>query len=191
MVSSLSGISKAGGRTLSFPAEVRGGSVLALLAGLGPFRARAEQILSESGIHSWDVEQWVPLDAYLRALRTVGESFGQKMLEQIGMQVPHHLVLPLRVEGFAAMMAAIPDVYAMNHRGLGGDAIRYELTGDASATLVSCTSYPCEFERGMIQGCFDLLLGTCAEVGEATPAECRDSGALACTYRVSAAAASA
>jgi hypothetical protein len=164
-------------------ATVSGGNILSMLAAMGPFRKRGEQILSEHGIANVDVEQWYPLRAYVASLRTIGQKMGPNTLLQIGKQIPHHVPLPPGLDTFEKVLASFGIAFDMNHRGVAPNAITYNLHSERSADITTGTPYPCEFDRGVIQGFFQVLLGTRVNVQHGDGG-CKNDGAATCTHHV-------
>jgi hypothetical protein len=71
----------------------------------------------------------------------------------------------------------------MNHRGVPPRAITFELQSERSASITTGTPYPCEFDRGVIQGFFQVLLGTRVTV-QHDQNGCKNDGAPTCTHNV-------
>ncbi|HEX8243143.1 MAG TPA: hypothetical protein VF541_06600 [Longimicrobium sp.] len=165
-------------------ATVSGGNILSMLAAMGPFRKRGEQILSEHGISNVDVEAWYPLPAYVASLRTIGLKMGPNTLLQIGKQIPHHVPLPPGLDTFEKVLASFGIAFDMNHRGVSPGTITYDLHSERSADITTGTPYPCEFDRGVIQGFFQVLLGTRVNVQHGQAGGCKNDGAATCTHHV-------
>ena len=175
----------AGSSDIPRDATVRGGNILSMLAAMGPFRRRGETILEENGLTEVNAEGWYPLAAYVRALDAIQERMGPNTLYQIGRQIPRHVVLPPGIDSFEKVLASFGQAFDLNHRGWPEGAIAYRAHSERSGTVVSATPYPCEFDRGVIQGFFQLLLGTRVNV-EHNPREgCKSEGGACCTHRVS------
>lgn len=165
-------------------ATVSGGNILSMLAAMGPFRKRGEQILEEHGIRDIGVEQWYPLQAYVDSLRTIGEKMGPNTLLQIGKQIPNHVPLPPGLDTFEKVLASFGIAFDMNHRGVAPGAITYDLKSERSATITTGTPYPCDFDRGVIQGFFQVLLSTRVKVDHDTAGGCKNRGSETCTHQV-------
>jgi hypothetical protein len=166
-------------------AQVSGGNILSMLAAMGPFRARGERVLAENGIGEVDVERWYPLAAYVRALEAIRERMGPNTLLQIGKQIPNHVVMPPGIDTFEKVLASFGQAFDLNHRGWAPGAITYRAHGDRSGTIVSGTPYPCDFDRGVIQGFFRKLLGTPVNVVHDEGLGCKKHGDPTCTHQVS------
>ena len=169
----------------SFPpdATVSGGNILSMLAAMGPFRRRGEQILEERGIRMVDPEGWYPLEPYVRALEDIRARMGPNTLYQIGRQIPNHVTLPPGIDTFEKVLASFGMAFDMNHRGPQG-VITYEAQDERRGTIVTGTPYPCDFDRGVISGFFHKLLSTRIQVDKREGAPCKAAGDATCTYDV-------
>ena len=165
-------------------ATVSGGNILSMLAAMGPFRKRGEAILSDHGIAQVAVEQWYPLRAYVASLRMIREKMGPNTLLQIGKQIPNHIPLPPGLSSFEKVAGSFDPAFEMNHRGFPPHPISYEMTSDRSALITTGTPYPCEFDRGVIQGFFQTLLGTRVTVTHDESCGCKNEGNRTCTHLV-------
>jgi hypothetical protein len=165
-------------------ATVSGGNILSMLAAMGPFRRRGEQILEENGIVGVEVERWYPLAAYVSALRAIGEKMGPNTLFQIGRQIPNHVPLPPGIDTFEKVLASFGMAFDMNHHGTQPGAITYTVQNPRNGTIVTGTPYPCDFDRGVIVGFFQKLLSTRVNVEPREGAPCKARGGETCTYGV-------
>lgn len=162
---------------------VSGGNILSMLAAMGPFRKRGEQILADHGIRDIDVETWYPLPAYVESLRTIGQKMGPNTLLQIGKQIPNHVPLPPGLDTFEKVLASFGIAFDMNHHGVQPGSISFKLKSDRSASITTGTPYPCEFDRGVIQGFFQTLLSTRVTVSHNADG-CKNTGSATCTHEV-------
>lgn len=165
-------------------ATVSGGNILSMLAAMGPFRKRGEQILEEKGLRDIDVERWYPLPPYVEALKAIGEKMGPNTLLQIGKQIPNHVPLPPGIDTFERVLASFGIAFDMNHRGYAPGRISYNMVSDRSATITSATPYPCDFDRGVIQGFFQKLLSTRVNLMHDEERGCKKHGDESCTHVV-------
>ena len=171
------------GRQIPPGATVSGGNILSMLAAMGPFRKRGEQILEEHAIKEVQAETWFPLAAYVRSLETIRDRMGPNTLYQIGRQIPNHVPLPPGIDTFPKVLASFGMAFDMNHSGMAG-VITYTLHGDRNATIVTGTPYPCDFDRGVISGFFHKLLSTRIVVDKDLDLDCKAKGGETCTYKV-------
>jgi hypothetical protein len=72
----------------------------------------------------------------------------------------------------------------MNHRGAGAGGITYELTGQHTGIITSGTPYPCDFDRGVIQGFFRKLVKGIVDYSH-DASSCKKKGAETCVHNVS------
>jgi len=165
-------------------ATVSGGNILSMLAAMGPFRKRGEAILADHGIGQVDVERWYPLRAYVASLRMIGQKMGPNTLLQIGKQIPNHIPLPPHLDTFEKVASSFGPAFDMNHRGYPPHVITYQMTSDRSVLITTGTPYPCEFDRGVIQGFFQTLLGTRVTVTHDEVGGCKNDGSETCTHLV-------
>ena len=170
-------------RHLPTGSTVSGGNILSMLAAMGPFRKRGEQILEEHSIKNVEADAWFPLDAYVASLEAIRARMGPNTLYQVGRQIPNHVPLPPGIDTFEKVLASFGMAFDMNHRGMQG-VITYETQGDRNATIVTGTPYPCDFDRGVISGFFHKLLSTRVVVDKPAHAPCKAAGHDTCTYVV-------
>jgi hypothetical protein len=165
---------------------VSGGNILSMLAAMGPFRRRGEQILEEYGIRGVEAEGWYPLEAYVQSLRAIGQKMGPNTLYQIGRQIPNHVPLPPGIDTFEKVLASFGMAFDMNHRtgAQPGTTITYAVNNPRTGTIVTGTPYPCDFDRGVISGFFQKLLSTRIIVEPQDGAPCKARGGETCTYAV-------
>lgn len=163
---------------------VSGGNILSMLAAMGPFRKRGEQILQENGIAEVSGEGWYPLEAYVRSLHAIGERMGPNTLFQIGRQIPHHVTLPPGVDTFEKVLASFGMAFDLNHRGMQPGTITYAMKSPGTATITTGTPYPCDFDRGVIAGFFQHLLRVRPNVEPVASEPCKSRGGETCTYLI-------
>lgn len=165
---------------------VSGGNILSMLAAMGPFRKRGEQILQENGIDIQEMtpDGWYPLPAYVASLRAIGEKMGPNTLFQIGRQIPHHVPLPPGLDTFEKVLASFGIAFDMNHRGQQPGSITFELKNPRTASITTGTPYPCDFDRGVISGFFQHLLRLRPTVEAVAGMPCKARGGETCTYEV-------
>lgn len=165
-------------------ATVSGGNILSMLAAMGPFRKRGEQILEENGVYSVTAEGWYSLEAYVRSLRAIGEKMGPNTLFQIGRQIPNHVPLPPGIDTFEKVLASFGVAFDMNHRGISPGTITFALKNPRTATITTGTPYPDDFDRGVIAGFFQHLLGVRPMVDTVTSEPAKSRGGETTTYQV-------
>lgn len=165
-------------------ATVSGGNILSMLAAMGPFRRRGEQILDDHGIRDVEAEGWYPLAAYVGSLHAIGQKMGPNTLFQIGRQIPNHVPLPPGIDTFEKVLASFGMAFDMNHRGAQPGAITYQMASQRTASITTGTPYPCDFDRGVIVGFFQKLLATRVNLEKMDGTACKARGGETCTYGV-------
>jgi hypothetical protein len=163
---------------------VSGTDVLSMLAATGAFRKTAEQLLADHGIASVQPTEWYSLTAYAAAMHDLERRVGPNAVFRIGKEIPNHSELPAGLDTFEKVAASFAPAFAMNHRKAGSGGIEHEITGPDSATIVSGTPYPCDFDRGVILGFFQKLLHVAPHY-QHDNLLCKKKGAAVCVHYVS------
>ena len=173
-------------RERAFPPELqtRGGNILALLAAMGPYRLQGEELLAAQGITDVSADGWYSLQAFVTVLDEIARRVGPHTLFQIGRQIPDHIRMPERIRGFEEICAAFGKAFDLNHRGGDVGGIGYSITGPRSAVIVTSTPYPCDFDRGVIQGFFQRFQDSRVAVARDPNRPCKAEGGKSCTYFV-------
>jgi len=181
--------------------EVRGASVLSVLAGMNRFEAFARQILAEHGIVEPAPDRWYSQDSFLRAFRTIAERIGPNTLYSIGKRVPEHAKFPDDISGIEDALGKLDVAYHMNHRRAGVELYDPQTgrlrAGIGSYGVVECHSrealiacrnpYPCAFDHGLVTALAERYRPANAifiRVEHDPPDVCRQRGAAACRSRV-------
>ena len=165
-------------------ATVSGGNILSMLAAMGAFRKNGEQILGAHGITNATADAWYALDHYVAALNEIEARIGPNTLFRVGQEIPNHIKLPPGLDAFDRVIGSFGPAFSMNHRGAGAGGITFELTGADTGTITSGTPYPCDFDRGVIQGFFRKLVKGALNYRH-DPASCKKLGAATCVHHVS------
>jgi hypothetical protein len=181
--------------------ETSGEGVLAVVEGMGVFKARALKILAEHGISDPRPGEWYPLQPYLDAFRVIAETIGPVTLCAIGRRTPECAIFPAAIDSVEKALAAIDTAYHMNHR-LAGRVMhnprtgkitegighyRYARLGERKVRMTCDNPYPCDLDRGIIEALAmrykpaDSLFVT---VTHDDSAPCRKRGGESCTYYV-------
>jgi hypothetical protein len=165
-------------------ALVSGGNILAMLAAMGAFRKMAEQLLAERGITDVSPEALYPLAPCAEVLHELETKIGPNAVFRIGKEIPNHIQLPPGLDSFDKVVASFGPAFALNHRNAGNGGIDHEITGPGTATIVSGTPYPCDFDRGVILGFFQVLLHVAVH-HQHDASLCKKRGAAVCVHYVS------
>lgn len=167
--------------------EVDGEAVLAVVQGMGRFKALALEILVSHGIPNPLPGSWYPQQAWLDAFRDIAERLGPANLLQIGKMIPQTARWPEGIQDIHQALASIDAAYHLNHRG--GEIGTYAYTPlTARSGLMRCRNpFPCEFDQGILLG---VARGHCPpdsallEIPHRPVDPCRKHGDEACEYHL-------
>lgn len=168
--------------------QVNGETVLSVVAGVGTFRDRALAILGENHIVNPQPGKWYAQSDWLSAFKTISERMGGITLLAIGRQIPENAQWPPAVDSLEKALPSIDVAYHMNHRGGEIGTYQFEKTGEKTGRMVCRNPYPCEFDRGIIDGVarkFKPQGVAIVNVRHDDTMPCRKSGADQCTYLIS------
>jgi hypothetical protein len=165
-------------------ATVSGGNILSMLAAMGAFRKSGEQILVAHGIANAAADGWYALGDYVAALNEIEVRIGPNTLFRVGQEIPNHIKLPPGLDTFDKVIGSFGPAFSMNHRGAGAGGITFEITSADTGIIISGTPYPCDFDRGVIQGFFrKLVKGSLNYRHDAS--SCKKKGTATCVHNVS------
>lgn len=182
-------------------AEVNGETVYSVVAGMGAFKVRALEILAQNGIENPKPGRWYSQQAWLNAFKEISTSIGPNTLYSIGLKIPENAKFPPQINSLADALRAIDVAYHMNHRingnvlfdpqtGIMREGIGhylFEKTGEREAKITCINPYPCDFDRGIIEGMakrFKPADSLFVEVRHIDAHPCRKTGAGTCEYKV-------
>ena len=165
-------------------ALLSGGNILAMLAAMGAFRKLAEQLLAERGIDKVSPDGWYSLADCAAVLHALELRIGPNAVFRVGKEIPNHIQLPPGLDSFEKVAGCFAPAFALNHRNADSGGIDHEMTSPDSATIVSGTPYPCDFDRGVILGFFQTLLQLTPEY-QHDSLLCKKRGAAVCVHYVS------
>lgn len=180
--------------------EVNGETVLSIVAGLGTFKSMALTLLKKHGIDNPKAGAWYSQQAWLDAFKEISGSLGGSTLFNIGQKIPESAVFPPQINDIQKALGAIDVAFHMNHRmkgkalfnpenGMMSEGIghyTFKSTGPTEARMVCKNSYPCDFDRGIIEGMARKFKpdGSHVLVQHDESAPCRKKGADSCEYIV-------
>jgi predicted hydrocarbon binding protein len=185
---------------VSANAEVNGETVFSIVDGMGVFKARAMDILTKSGIKDPKPGMWFKQQDWLNAFKEISTLLGPNTLFSIGKKIPENAKFPPQIDNIEKAIAAIDVAYHMNHRidgkvlfdtntGKMAEGIgHYSFTkiSEKEAKMVCPNPYPCDFDRGLIEGTAKKFMknGSFVKVTHNDNAKCRKKGADSCEYIV-------
>ena len=107
--------------------EVNGGTIMAVVDGLGTFTLIAQKILAENKLSDIkaDFEHWYSQQDWLNAFKTISEKVGINTLYEIGRKIPENAEFPPEIDNIEKALASIDVAYHMNHRNAKGEILFY------------------------------------------------------------------
>lgn len=181
--------------------EVNGETVNSIVAGMRGFRSRAQEILSKHGIVDPKPGMWYSQQDWLDSFKEISTSLGPNTLYAIGTQIPENANFPPEIDAIEKALSAIDVAFHMNHR-IGGKVLfdprtgtmhegighyQYQTVGDREGKMICRNSYPCDFDRGIIEGMarkFKPAGSLFVHVRHNDAAPCRKKGAESCEYSI-------
>ena len=181
--------------------EVDGDTVRAIIAGMGNFKSRALEILQKNNIKDPKAGEWYKQQDWLNAFEEISTKLGANTLFAIGSKIPEMAKFPPQIDNIEKALSAIDIAYHMNHR-LNGKVLfdpdtntihggignyTFTKTGDSAGKIICANPYPCDFDRGIIDGMarrFKPEGSLLVVVKHNDAAPCRKKGAETCEYTI-------
>jgi hypothetical protein len=92
--------------------EVKGQSIMAVVAAMSIVQDRALKILAEQGITPLEKERWYPMDRFLEVFRTLQTEIGLNTTRAVGRKIPENAMFPPNLvtieDGFRSIDVAYP-----------------------------------------------------------------------------------
>ena len=166
--------------------EVKGRAVLSMLEGMEPFRDKALQVLEKHGILSPKKEEWYSQQYWLNAFKEIADKVGHFTLYCIGTKIHENAQFPTNIDSLESALMSIDTAYHMNHRGGKIGGYKFIKSEDGSMHFICNNPYPCEFDRGIIEGIARKFIHAEQHlfVRHDDSAPCRIKGGDSCTYHI-------
>jgi len=181
-------------------AEVNGETVYSIIDGMGSFKAKAIAILEKNGIKDPKPGMWFKQQAWLDAFKEISTVVGNSTLYTIGLKIPENAQFPPQIDNIEKALSAIDIAYHMNHR-VGGKILFDGATGkmsegighyvfkkisDREIKIIGENPYPCDFDRGIIEGMARKFkpAGAFISIAHDAGCPCRKTEGASCTYTV-------
>ncbi len=182
-------------------AMVSSDAVLSVIDGVGVYKQRALQFLSENGIQDPKPGMWYLQQDWLNAFKAISEATGEYTLFGIGQKIPENAMFPPEIDDIEKALSSIDVAYHMNHMidgevlfnpetGIMKEGIGhygYEKIDDKTIKMVCNNPYPCNFDKGIIDSMAQKFKPSDAIIitkhDDSGP--CRKKGGDSCTYLVS------
>jgi hypothetical protein len=168
--------------TIPATSEVSALTVRAQMAGLGAYTQLGARLLAEMGLATVDDEAWIPTATSIDCMCQIRRTVGDKIMRQIGMEVPKHHHWPTAVSDVHSALASVDAAYQMAHRHGDVGVYAYTPTGDRSGEMLCRNPYLCPLDEGIITA-VARWYGPLAVVTHG-PDECRDRGDLQCLFQI-------
>ncbi|MBI5590855.1 MAG: hypothetical protein HY881_10270 [Deltaproteobacteria bacterium] len=166
--------------------EVNGQTVLSIVKGMEHFEKNALKILAENGIQNPRPGKWYCQQSWLNAFKKISEEVGPYALYCIGTKIPENAQFPPGIDSLEKALESIDTAYHMNHRGGEIGNYNFQKSPDGSLHFTCNNPYPCEFDRGIIEGIarkfIDERHHLMVRHDDAVP--CRDRSGDSCTYHI-------
>ncbi|WP_408959794.1 hypothetical protein [Natrinema sp. 74] len=139
--------------------------------------------LAEYGLEDIESEEWYPLAIPLAMLYDMRDEYGGVRMRNMGQNVPKHVEFPPNLTDVDNALRGIDQAYHQNHRGDGIGSYEFRMDGENEGVMTCENPYPCEFDKGLIQGVARKFADNPVDVEEVGD-ECRSDGGQHCEYRV-------
>ena len=168
--------------------EIKGQSIMAVVAAMALVQERALKMLAEQGITPLEKERWYPMERFLKVFRTIQTEIGVNTLKAVGRKIPENAMFPPDIVTIEDGYRSIDVAYRMNHRGPGNiGGYHYSPLGERTGKMVCDNPYPCPMDEGLLQAIGKRFRpADSVWVGvEHEPGACRTDGAPSCTFHIS------
>lgn len=146
--------------------------------------ALSRTLLMKVGLSDVLPGQYYPLSSFLKLLDDVDQRM-PTVLKNAGTFIASEAVFPPEIQTFEDFLAAINDVYLMQHRGYKeGEIGAYKFTRESDRVfhMVDDIPYPCRYDEGMYFG-FAKRFGVAIDLTHVGSA-CRRKGDKECAFRI-------
>jgi hypothetical protein len=168
--------------------EIKGQSIMAVVAAMSIVQDRAMKILAAQGIAPLEKERWYPLANFLEVFQTIQKEIGLNTIKAVGRKIPENAMFPPNIVTIEDGFRSIDVAYRLNHRGSGNiGGYHYSRTGERSAQMLCDNPYPCPMDEGLLEAIgrrFRPQDSLWTRV-EHQPGACRKNGATSCTFDLS------
>lgn len=132
--------------------QVAGESVRAALDALGIWRSKGVRIFADHGLPEPEAGTWYPLQHYLDALRHIYEKIGPATVVDIGKRLVTNNKFPPTITTLEQALSTLDEAYRARHRGADLGFFRFEQLEERQLRMTIRNPYPCELDRGVVQG---------------------------------------
>lgn len=140
--------------------------------------------LAAYGLEDVRPDEWYSLKAPLAMLYDMREEYSEVTMWNMARNVPEHVEFPPEIDDVATALYAIDEAYHTSHRGGDIGFYEFDLTDESEGTMVCENPYPCDFDRGLIEGVARKFANKPVQIDEIGD-QCRSAGGRYCEYRIS------
>lgn len=186
--------------------EVKGNAIYAMVGGFTSLAMAPKRLLVDHGIGRITAtgdyvighDDWYPLINWLKAYDKVSEYYNEKIVFNIGCQIPKYADFPPEITTIEAGLQSIDVAYHMNHKFKGklmydSESIKmlegighygYSKQENENKVISICDNfYPCDMDRGIFTTIARTFQPT-AQIIHDNPGHCRKQGAESCQYSI-------
>ncbi len=134
--------------------EVLGEFVLEILNRLYGRNKESIKILRKYGIQETEATKWYPFEDWIRGFKEISKEIGPTGLYILGTEVSENIGAQINIDSLKKAFDSLNGVYQKKHRNAEFGKFKLLNFDDVNqeAEIMSDTSYPCDFERGIIMG---------------------------------------
>jgi hypothetical protein len=134
--------------------EVLGEFVLEILNRLSDRKKESIKILQKYGIQETEKTKWHPFECWIRGFKEISKEIGPTRLYILGTEVSVNIEAPIAIDSLKKAFDSLDGIYQRKHRNAEFGKFKLLTFDDLKreAEIMSDTSYPCDFERGIIMG---------------------------------------
>jgi hypothetical protein len=178
----------AGFRALDDSVEVNGNTLCSIIEELDDSKDMVLDILARRGLADPQPGEWYQLKAWLKACNDISNQLGPDALYKIGLKMPGNAQFPARIDSLDKALRIINSLYHINHRNGEIGHYFFKIAGEKSYEIVCENPYPCEFDKGMLEGFCNRFkpkgsMSRAVAIHEDSE-PCRKNGATSCTFLV-------
>ncbi len=178
----------AGFRALDENVEVYGKTICSVVEGMCNLKDVVLEVLAKKGIVNPEPGEWYQLKAWLEACSDIADRLGRDAVCSIGRIMPENAQFPERINSLEKALKVINSAYHINHRNGEIGHYYFRIAGEKSYEVVCENPYPCDFDRGLLEGFCSRFKPKGSEesaiVTHDDSEPCRKRGATSCTFLV-------
>jgi len=134
--------------------EVLGEFVLEILNRLHNRKKESIKILQKYGIQETEKIKWHPFEGWMRGFKEISKEIGHTGLYIMGTELSENFESSVAIDSLKKAFESLDRIYQKKHRNAEFGKFKLLNFDDMKreAEMMSNTSYPCDFERGIIMG---------------------------------------